>query len=139
MKTKFATIAAVLLLLFGLTRGAVSPGNSNGGSSRLVSTADTATASANTDAVITYASASSMSNVVSEISFSYTGTATTGGFVTISDGSNVVYKVGVTVNGAGQFVFSNPKRGTVNTAMTITLTAGGSGAIGWINATHWTE
>ena len=45
----------------------------------------------------------------------------------------------ITAAGAGYVPFTPPKKGTANTALTITLAAGGAGVSGKVNATQWVE
>jgi len=102
------------------------------------STSDAASPSSNTAAVITYAAAADLRHVISGIAWSYSS-APTGGNLKIEDGSgNVIFSVDITAAGFGQISFQPPKTGSVNTAMIITLTAGGSDISGKISVLgHW--
>lgn len=108
--------------------------------SRVASTADAVVAASNTVSIITYAAAGSgVSHVISALSFGYDGNPT-GATLKMEDGSgNIIFRIPITQSGAGFIPFNGNKRGTTNTAMIITLSAGGSGVTGYINATHWTE
>lgn len=97
--------------------------------------------SSNTAAVITYAAAGAgISHVISGIAWSYSG-APTAGNLKVEDGSGTtVFSVDITAAGPGFIPFSTPLKGTANTAMIITLAAGGSGVSGKVNALgKWTE
>ena len=108
--------------------------------SRSASTADAVTATANTAAAITYAAAGAgVSHVLSMIAWGFDGTPT-GATLKVEDGSgNIIFRVPVTQSGPGFIHFAGNRKGTANTALIITLSAGGSGVTGYINATHWTE
>lgn len=94
----------------------------------------------NADSVITIAAAGAgVSNVIEGVSWSYGSAGTlAGGRITIKDGSTVVFDADITAAGAG---FFRPfRKGTANTAMTITLYAGGSTVVGKVNVDRaWTE
>jgi hypothetical protein len=100
---------------------------------------DVAAPAANTPAVVTYAAASGRGHVVGQLFFGYDG-APTAGKLTIEDGAgNVVFQLPVTSAGVGPLNFTPAKEGSPNTAMIITLAAGGSSVKGYVSATHWTE
>jgi hypothetical protein len=102
------------------------------------STSDTANAT-HAAATLTYAAAgASKVNVISGIFWSYSA-APTGGNIQISDGSNVIFNMDVTAAGAGFIPFNPPKKGSANTALTVTLADGGAAVVGRINATSWVE
>jgi len=110
--------------------------------SKAVSTSDVHVPSSNTAAVLTFSAAGGgISHALSGVAWSYSGGDPTGGNLKIEDGSgNVVFSVDITSQGPGFFPFPRPKKGTANTAMIITLAAGGSGVTGKVNAlNHWTE
>lgn len=99
-----------------------------------VETADPDSYDTNTNdaAVVTYAAVSGSKNSIEGVSWSYSGGTPTGS-LTIEDGSgNVIFSEDITVAGPGFFNFST-LTGTVNTAMIITLAAGGSGVVGKLN------
>jgi hypothetical protein len=105
------------------------------------STNDVATPASNTPAVITYAAGGSgVSHCIGGLVWSYSA-APTGGNLKIEDGSgNVVFSMDITAAGAGFIPFNPPKKGTANTALIITLAAGGNGVIGKVSIpAHWTE
>ncbi len=110
---------------------------------------DVATPSSNTAAVVTYAAAGTvpqptvpgvvppptgLSHVISGIDWSYSGNPT-GGNVQVTDNGDVVFNLDITNGGPGQLIFWPPRQGQPNTAMVITLAAGGGGISGklWIN------
>ena len=85
----------------------------------------------NAAATITIAAAGAdVSNLVSGVSWSYNGLPT-GGRITISDGETIVYDIDITAAGTGFLPVM--RKGSANTAMTVTLAAGGSGVVGKIN------
>jgi hypothetical protein len=104
------------------------------------SASDVNAPSSNTAAVVTYAAAgANVAHCVGQITWSYNG-APTGGNLKVEDGSgNVIFSMDITAAGPGQATFSPPKKGTANTAMIVTLAAGGSGVSGKLSNTHWTE
>jgi hypothetical protein len=108
--------------------------------SRTGATTDCATAASNTAVVLTYAAdTAGLAHAVEQVTVSYTATPTAGTFK-IEDGSGTVIFGPVAIATAGEhtFVFHTPKRGTANTAMILTLAAGGT-TVGQVSATHWTE
>jgi len=107
-----------------------------------VSTGNTHAPASNTAAVLTYAAiaagpTSPKSHVVSGITWSYSGTPT-GGNLKVEDGAgNIVFTMDITAGGAGFLPWSG--RGSPNTAMIVTLAAGGSGVSGKVSVMqHWT-
>lgn len=97
--------------------------------------------SSNTAAVITYAAAGAgVSHVISGIAWSYSA-APTAGNLKVEDGSGTtVFSIDITAAGPGFIPFAAPLKGTANTAMIITLAAGGSGVSGKVNSLgKWTE
>jgi len=108
---------------------------------RAAATTNVHVPSSNTAAVITYtAGGSGVSHVISGIAWSYSG-APTSGNLKVEDGSGTtVFSIDITAAGPGFIPFSAPLKGTANTAMIITLAAGGSGISGKVNALgKWTE
>ncbi len=100
----------------------------------LFKSSDTATSSANAAAVITYpAQGAGATNIIYGIAFSYSA-APTNGTLKVEDGSgNVVFGPIVPTAGAGPIYFNPGLVGSGNTAMIITLSAGGSGVVGHIS------
>jgi hypothetical protein len=95
----------------------------------------------NTAAVVTYsAGGSGVAHVISGVAWSYGG-APTSGNLKIEDGSGTtVFSVDVTAAGPGFIPFNPPLKGTANTAMIVTLAAGGSGVSGKVSVLgKWTE
>lgn len=93
-------------------------------------TADTATAVANTAVTITYAAAERR-RVVWGVNGSYSGSPT-GGKVQIKRGANVVWEAAITGT-SFNFSFTKPIGGLPNEALSVVLAAGGSGVIGIVN------
>jgi len=103
-----------------------------------VSTADCATPSTNTAAVITY-DAEFGQHYLTGIGWSYSGTPT-GGKLFLLDGTDCVFSVDIPASGPMQITFPQPKVGSPSTDMVISLTAGGSGVTGKVNAlNHWVQ
>lgn len=86
---------------------------------------------ANTAAVVTLA-AGNYRNGVSKIVASYSA-APTGGRLTITDGATTVFDVDVLSGGPVDFDFDPPLAGSMNTALAVTLAAGGAGISGKLN------
>lgn len=107
---------------------------------RAVSANDVHAPAANTAAVVTYAAVAGQSHIISGIAWSY-DTDPTGGSLKIEDGAGTtVFQVGITSKGPGFFTFPQPKKGTTNTAMIITLAAGGASVTGKVSMlNHWTD
>lgn len=107
----------------------------------LVETGDVHAPVANTAAVVTYTAVAGRCHVLSGLAWSYSGADPTGGNLKIENGSgNVVFTIDITTQGAGFIPFPIPKRGSVNTAMIITLASGGGSAVGKVSVlNHWTE
>lgn len=103
-------------------------------------TADVHEPAANTAAVVTYAANTSYKNTISGVAWSYDGDPT-GGSLLIEDGSGVkVFKIDITAGGPGFIAFPFPKSGSINTAMIVTLAAGGAGVSGIVSVlNHWLE
>ncbi len=84
----------------------------------------------NAAAVVTLAAAgSAFCNAISGVAVSYSGTPT-GGYVKVQNGSAVVFDVDIAAGGPTIIDFGSLLVGSANTAMTITLAAGGSGIVG---------
>jgi hypothetical protein len=102
--------------------------------------ADTATPASNIAAVVTYAApGTSYRNCISGVAWSYSA-APAGGNLSVTDGSTVIFTMGITAAGAGVVYFDPPRLSSVNAALVITLAAGGSGVFGTLSVTgHWNE
>jgi hypothetical protein len=102
--------------------------------------ADVAAPSANAAAAVTYAAVPGFSHCVSGLMWSYSG-APTGGNIKVEDGSgNTVFSLDISSAGVGFLPFSPAKRGAANTAMIVTLAAGGGGVVGKLSIpAHWTD
>ncbi len=84
----------------------------------------------NAPAVVTLAAAGAdLCNGVSGLAVSYSATPT-GGNVQIADGAAVVFDLDITSAGPTVIHFPALMVGSPNTAMTLTLAAGGSGIVG---------
>ena len=91
---------------------------------------------ANNPAVITLPADSETFHVVDSVLWSYNADPT-GGSLTITstvDGTAVSQVITIVAKGQDQYCFSPPIQGDVNTAITITLAAGGAAVTGKINA-----
>lgn len=101
-------------------------------------TADTATAAANTAVAITYTANANVRHAVKQIVVSYSA-APTGGNLTIADGAGTtVFDVAITAAGPTTITLDPPLSGSYNTALVITLAAGGAAIVGKLNARHYT-
>jgi hypothetical protein len=103
-------------------------------------TSDVNAPSSNTAAVLTYAAVSDRRHVLDGVQFSYSGGTPTGGNLKVEDGAGTtVLSLDVTAAGHGWVPFAPGLAGRVNTAMIVTLAAGGSGVSGKLNAAHRLE
>ena len=97
-------------------------------------TGDVHAPSSNTAAVLTYSAVSDRRHALTGVAWSYSA-APTGGNLKIEDGSGTtVFSVDVTAAGPGFIPFDPPLAGRANTALIVTLAAGGSGVSGKVNA-----
>jgi hypothetical protein len=103
--------------------------------------ADVHAPSSNTAAVVSYGANATKKHVISGVAWSYVGGTPSGGNLMIQDGNAIVFTVDIDKSGPGSFEFPNPKvAAAINTAMTITLAAGGSGVTGKVSVeNHWLE
>ena len=102
-------------------------------------TSDVNAPASNTAAVLTYAAVSDRRHVLDGIQWSYSA-APTGGNLKVEDGSGTtVFSIDVTAAGPGFVPFAPGLAGRGNTAMIVTLAAGGSGVSGKVNASHRLE
>lgn len=101
--------------------------------------ADCSLPAANTAAVVTYAASPTASHVISGVAWSYDQTPA-GGNIKVEDGAgNVIFSIDVPTAGAGVVYFWPGKQGTINTALVVTLSAGGVGVTGKLDVIgHWT-
>ena len=104
------------------------------------STADFHAPSAETPAQITYAAVADRRHVISGIAWSYSD-APTDGVLYIEDGSgSIVFRLDITAAGPDAVYFNPPRHGSLNTALIITLEAGGEDVSGKICVLgHWKE
>jgi hypothetical protein len=95
--------------------------------------ADNAETGTNANVVVTLAATAGIYHILPAILFSYSDTPT-GGRLTVEDGAaNIVMDLDITAKGAGRVPFVPALRSTVNTALIITLYAGGVGIVGKLN------
>ena len=109
--------------------------------SRAAAAANVHAPASNTAAVVTYAAAgASVSNVIGGVAWSYNA-APTAGNLKVEDGSGTtVFTIDITAAGPGFMLFMRPMKGTANTALIVTLAAGGSGVSGKVSVlSKWTE
>ena len=77
--------------------------------------------------------------MLDSIQWSYSGSPTSGN-LKVEDGSGTtVFSIDVTAAGPGFFAFAPALAGRANTALIVTLAAGGSGVSGKVNAGHRLE
>src|SRR5689334_17691500 len=99
---------------------------------------DTATAGANTAVVLTYAAAAATRHVVEGIVCSYSAPPT-GGNLKIEDGAGVtIFQADITASGPTIIPLPAAIRGSNNTALIVTLSAGGASVVGKLNVLHRT-
>lgn len=99
---------------------------------------DTATAAANTSVALTFAALADRCHVIFRIDWSYDGSPT-GGSLTITDGGTDMLVLAITAAGPDSIEFDPPKKAKLNSAVVITLAAGGAGVVGKLNVTQATE
>jgi hypothetical protein len=98
----------------------------------MIGTPYTNTSAANAAAVIAIASpGAGLSLQLNQLTFSYSA-APTNGVLTVQQGGTTIYRSAVSAAGVGPVVTGIKL--AANTAMTITLSAGGAGVVGDINA-----
>lgn len=99
-------------------------------------TADTETSAADTAVAITYAAVAGIAHALHSLIVSYSGGTATGE-LKVEDGAGVtVFSVVLPAAGIHIIPFDSPLCGSKNTALVITLAAGGTSVIGKINAQH---
>lgn len=99
-----------------------------------MSASDTNISAANVDAVITLSAAGvGRNHTISGVSFSYSGVPTAGSFFQIQSGGSVVFKQYVSTAGINSVLFDEMKVGSENSAVVLTLSAGGIGIIGIVS------
>jgi hypothetical protein len=96
----------------------------------------TATADANTNAVLTVAAIAGQIHILDTLWFSYSGTPT-GGRITIAIGGVTVLDQDITASGPGPLPLNRMNGGRENQAVVITLYAGGVGVIGKLSVQYW--
>lgn len=95
------------------------------------SASDVNTPAANTAAVVTYAAQPNLRHVVTGLAWSYSAAPTNGNLKIEDILGTTVFSIDITAAGAGVIVFPQPKKSaTANTAMIITLAAGGGAVVG---------
>lgn len=103
------------------------------------STGTVDTPAANTAAVVTLAAVAGQRHRITAIAYSYTA-APAGGTLTVVDGATPLIDIDVTSSGEVWAVLPpGGLVGTANTAMTITLTAGGAGISGKLSVGYLTR
>jgi len=103
------------------------------------SIATAAAPAANTAATITYAAVTGQQHRLTLLAASYSGGAPAGGNITVQDGATTVLSLDVA--STGPLIVPLPPggiKGSINTAMTITLSAGGAGVSGKVSAAKLT-
>jgi hypothetical protein len=107
------------------------------------SSSDVHAPTSNTAAVVTYAASASAKHVIYGLAWSYTGSGTlAGGNIKVEDVSGTtVFTIDIDAKGNGSIVFPRPLRGAaINTAMIVTLAAGGANVTGKVSVLgHTTE
>lgn len=95
--------------------------------------------SLNASAVISYSGSDGILQVIGGIGWSYSGTGTMAGQLTIEDQSeNIVFQVDITDTGPGFIPFNPPITTGSGNSMVVTLAGGGSSITGKVNVlSHW--
>jgi hypothetical protein len=87
----------------------------------------------NTAATLTLAADASRRNILSQIHLSYSAAPAAGSTIKVEDGAGTtVYEQYIAAGGPQVISFSPPLAGTANTALVVTLAAGGTGISGEI-------
>lgn len=119
------------------------PAGLTDGSGRLLATeepsdASSATAAANTAVTTTYAAAAGQRHRLTFLSFSYSA-APAGARITIQDGASTILDLDYATTAVANVPLPpGGLEGSVNTAMTVTLAAGGAGVVGKLNTAKFT-
>lgn len=102
--------------------------------------ADVNVPAVNTAAVVTYAAVAGVRHVITGMAWSYYGQVPVGGSIIVTDAGATVFSEAIADEGCGFFIFPEPKQSAiVNTAIVITLAAGGAACFGRLNIlNHWT-
>jgi hypothetical protein len=101
------------------------------------SPADSFASVANTPAVVTLPAQPGLRYAVSRVLITYSGTPAAAGVLSIEDGAgNVIQRRHVPSAGPHTFSFDPPLAGSPNRALIVTLGAGGSGIVGYLNVFH---
>ncbi len=142
--TPVGTDANPLAVKFSVSGAAISQANPLPVSqTRVVCTAADVNAPAvNTAAVVTYAADATKKHVITGVAWSYAGGTPVGGNLKIEDVvGTVIFTVDIDKSGPGGYEFPRPKIGAAaNTAMVVTLAAGGAGVTGKVSVeNHWLE
>jgi hypothetical protein len=99
--------------------------------------ADVHAPTSNTAAVVTYAASATSKHVIHAVAWSYNATPTNGNLKIEDVSGTTIFSVDITAAGPGWFTFAPPIIGAaVNTAMIVTLAAGGSGVTGKVSCRH---
>ena len=98
-----------------------------------------APADVNTAATVYVPSASLVAHVITAIDFSYYGSGTCAGTITITDGSTTVWSLSVSNLDAYTKFFDPPLRITPGNGATVTLSAGGAAVYGTLAVQRYLE
>lgn len=92
---------------------------------------------ANTNAVVTLAATSGVIHVIKKISGSYSGTLASAPYtLTVAIGGTTVWSVALSAVGTFDFDFPDGLHGAENTAVVVTLPAGGASGTGKLNVSY---
>jgi hypothetical protein len=101
--------------------------------------ADVAAGASGAAAVVTYAAAPGACHIFAGATFSYDAAPQSDANLKVEDGAgNIVFQAYITSAGIGPFSV-RPRKGTANTAMIVTLSAGGGSVNCLLTVDHWTE
>lgn len=91
---------------------------------------------ANTAAVVTFAADPGTKHVITKINWSYDAEPTSG-LLTVSSGGQTVFSQFITASGPGFHDFHEGLKGPANSAMVVTLSAGGTDVSGAVSVTGY--
>lgn len=92
-------------------------------------------------ATVTYAAAGQgIRHCISGVAWSFSAAPAGSPALTIMDGANVVFVLNIDAARAATVYFDPPKRGSVNTGLSVILDSGGGAVVGRVNVlAHWVE
>lgn len=93
-----------------------------------------------TAAVVTLTAIAAKGHVLQQVIYSYHGADPTAGNLIVEDGAGTtVFDIDISSEGEAFLEFSPPIKGSKNTALVVTLAAGGATVTGKLNLGHYTD